>query len=131
MSPSEVNIKRTMSLTLFGLHYLVATPVPVCTTNPQACTSTETCISPTSSSLKCRIGSRNYSSIMRLTYTLPARRPMEVIPDAASHSNPYSYFVATECGSPVISISPSPSLLHVIRQLLFDVSCHIPQCISL
>ena len=54
--------------------------------------------------LEMQIASRNYSSIMRLTYTLPARRPMEVIPDAASCSNSHSSFAATECESPVISM---------------------------
>ena len=43
-------------------------------------------------------------SCMRITYTLPARRPMEVMPDAASFSNPRSSFAATVCESPVSSM---------------------------
>ena len=72
--------------------------MPVCTTYPRAYTSTETCISPTNSFSKCRIASRTHywhiaqrckllqtlalCSYMHLTCTLPARRQMEVKPDA-------------------------------------------------
>ena len=44
-----------------------------------------------------------YSS-MRLTYTLLARRPMEVMPDDASRSNSRSSFTATVCERPVSSM---------------------------